>query len=152
MSLGGRLQQLFGGGAAPIGPLGRRPQFPGHREWWNPGGPEGGGGLVRLDPASKADVMVNVRVDEGSLLKLIAAAVATSTGNLAARVGRMDSSAAPSGGIGHRREPLRSNNSPVASSASPSIGMTRRSSFWSAVRSPPIFAISARPARARKLA
>jgi hypothetical protein len=60
-------------------------------------------GKVTLDPNSKAEVDVNVHVETDSLLKFVADAVATATGNLAAHVGRMDTDASPrrSGGIGH---------------------------------------------------
>jgi hypothetical protein len=52
-------------------------------------------GKVELDPASKADVNVTVRIETDSLLKFIADAVAASSGNVAAHVGRMDTDAAP---------------------------------------------------------
>lgn len=48
-----------------------------------------------LGELGKALVEVIIKVDEGSLLKVIASAVAHATGNLEATVGRMDGNAAP---------------------------------------------------------
>jgi len=65
-----------------------------------PGGSGAGGpvdvtGKVTLDPASKADVLVTVKADEGSLIQFITETVAHASGSLSASVGRMDSDAAP---------------------------------------------------------
>jgi hypothetical protein len=59
---------------------------------------------VSLDPNSKAQVDVTIRVDEGSLLKLITSAIAKAEESLAASVGASSAGVAPNspGGIGRR--------------------------------------------------
>jgi uncharacterized protein YoxC len=57
---------------------------------------------VSLSPDSKAEVVVQIKLDEGSLIKMFAEATARASGNLSVDVGRSSAGVAPSGGIGMR--------------------------------------------------